>query len=118
MKYFAKLSNENVVLNIHAVSEANAATEEKGIAFLSTLHKWPHWKQTSHSKSESDLRLRPASVGGTYDPVNDVFIHEKPFPSWTLDDNFDWIPPVAMPTYVEDQPPYLWDEDSQTWKQE
>ena len=85
MKHFAKLSNENIVLNVHAVADENAATEEEGIAFLSKIHKWPYWKQTSISAAEDNLRLRPANVGGSYDPVNDVFIHQQPYPSWTLD---------------------------------
>lgn len=115
MKYFAKLSSENVVLNVHTVTDENAATEEEGIAFLSKIHKWPYWKQTS--KSGNSLRLRPATIGGTYDSVNDIFIQEKPFPSWSLDDNFDWIPPVAKPDHIDNQPPFVWDEDSQSWTQ-
>ena len=90
MKHFAKLSNENIVLNVHAVGDENAATEEEGIAFLSKIHKWPYWKQTSISAAEDNLRLRPANVGGSYDPVNDVFIHQQPYPSWTFLDDRDW----------------------------
>jgi hypothetical protein len=34
----------------------------------------------------------------TYDAVNDVFIAPQPYPSWSLDENFDWQPPTPMPT--------------------
>jgi len=117
MKHFAKLSSDNIVLNVHAVSDDNAATEEQGISFLSEIHKWPYWKQTSISAAEDNLRLRPAMIGGSYDPVNDVFIHQQPYPSWTLDNDFEWVAPVARPDFVEGQPPYTWDEDSQSWIQ-
>ena len=40
-KYFAKLAVDNTILNMEVVSDANAATEAKGIEFLSKVHGWP-----------------------------------------------------------------------------
>ena len=48
----------------------------------------------------------------------DMFVHPKPFPSWTLDSNGDWQPPVAKPAdYVPHNRGgnYLWNESGQSW---
>ena len=37
-KHFAKLAEDNTVLNMEVVSDSNAATEAKGIAFLKKIH--------------------------------------------------------------------------------
>ena len=33
-----------------------------------------------------------------------------PYPSWTLDENYDWQPPVEKP-----EGDYYWDEENQEW---
>jgi hypothetical protein len=77
----------------------------------------------SFQELENDSRCRRwnfASIGGTYDPTNDVFIIAKPHPSWTLKtSDWTWEAPVAYPTtltYGDNQPYYTdWDEDNQRW---
>jgi hypothetical protein len=51
-----------------------------------------------------------AQVGGKY--VDENFIEPKPFPSWILDENYDWQPPVAYP---QDNVTYFWNEDNLEW---
>ena len=58
--------------------------------------------------------LTSTAVGYTYDKTNDVFILPQPYSSWSLDSNFDWQPPTAMP---DDGKEYDWDEDKKTWNQ-
>jgi hypothetical protein len=41
----------------------------------------------------AQIRKQYAGIGFTYDAVNDVFIAPQPYPSWALDDNFNWQPP-------------------------
>ena len=60
-----------------------------------------------------NIRKQYAGIGYTYDPVNDVFIAPQPYPSWTLDENFDWQPPTPMP--VEEGKQYAWFEPNQQW---
>jgi hypothetical protein len=43
------------------------------------------------------MRKQYAGIGFTYDAVNDVFIAPQPYPSWSLDNNFDWQPPTPKP---------------------
>ena len=53
-----------------------------------------------------------AGIGYIYDDVNDVFITPQPYPSWSLDDNYEWKAPITKP---DDN--YIWNEDSQSWEQ-
>lgn len=39
-------------------------------------------------------------------------IPQQPVPSWTLNENLIWTPPVPMPT---DKPGYLWNEETLSW---
>ena len=110
MKYFAKLDENNIVLNVEPVNEGAAATEAKGIEFLNKTHGHASWKECSKDKS---MRKNPAMLGGTYDEGRDAFIPAKPFPSWTLNETTcDWDPPVAIP---ESDTAHRWDEGSGAW---
>ena len=53
-----------------------------------------NWVQTSYNHN---FRKQFAGVGYTYDKVNDVFVQPQPYPSWTLDSNHDWQPPIPEP---------------------
>jgi len=77
------------------------------------------WIQTSyntygnkHSAGGVPLRGNYAGIGYTYDAVHDVFYAPQPYPSWELDENWLWQPPVAMP---KDEKAYVWDENTKTW---
>jgi hypothetical protein len=65
-------------------------------------------KRTSYNHN---IRKQYAGIGFTYDAVNDVFITPQPYPSWSLDENFDWQPPTPQPALLG----WYWDEDSLSW---
>ena len=65
-------------------------------------------KRTSYN---NNIRKQYAGIGFSYDAINDVFIAPQPYPSWSLDENFDWQPPTSMPTEGR----WYWDEDSLSW---
>ena len=54
-----------------------------------------------------------AGIGYTYDDVNQNFIAPQPYPSWTLDSNDQWQPPVPKPPAP---PQTYWDETTQSWQ--
>jgi hypothetical protein len=54
-----------------------------------------------------------AGIGYTYDATNNNFISPQPYPSWILDDNDDWQPPIPQPPAP---PKTMWDEETQTWQ--
>ncbi len=68
-------------------------------------------KRTSYNHN---IRKQYAGIGFTYDEVNNVFITPQPYPSWSLDQNFDWQPPTPMPNSQPGQ--WRWDENSLNWQ--
>jgi hypothetical protein len=78
MAHFAKLDNDNIVLEVHAVhnnellDENGQESEAKGIEFLVNWSGgYTNWKQTSYN---GNFRGKYAGVGDTYDTQNDVFV--------------------------------------------
>jgi hypothetical protein len=60
----------------------------------------------------NNIRKQYAGIGFTYNEIADVFVVPKPFPSWSLDSNYDWQAPIEYPA---DGKQYLWDEANQVW---
>ncbi len=111
MAHFAKLDENNIVIAVHCVVNQmlNQNDEESsGRNFLTALHNYPFWVQTSYN---GNFRKQFAGIGYTYDAVNDVFIVPQPYASWSLDENFDWQPPTPRPEGLS----WYWDEDSLSW---
>ena len=52
--------------------------------------------------------LSRGGIGWSFDGTN--FIAPQPYPSWALDNNYDWQPPTPKPDGH-----YYWNEDTQTW---
>ena len=116
MAYFAKLDENNVVLEVHTVHnnellQDGIESEAKGIRFfIEWSGGYTNWKQTSYN---CRIRKNYAGVGYTYDSVRDAFIPPKPFPSWVLNEETClWDAPVAMP---DDGKLYNWDEETLSW---
>lgn len=64
-------------------------------------------KRTSYNNK---IRKQYAGIGFYYDLLNDIFIAPQPYPSWSLDNNFDWQPPTPKPEGA-----YIWDESQLIW---
>ena len=112
MAHFAKLDENNIVVEVNVVNNEvlNPNNEEaSGILFLTEWSGgYTNWKQTSYNEN---FRKQYAGIGYSYDPVADVFIAPQPYPSWTLDDNFDWQPPTPRPEGID----LYWDEETLSW---
>jgi len=113
MAHFAKVENGIVTRVIVAEPEF----------FNSFVDSSPgDWIQTSyntrggvHLLDGTPLRKNFAGVGYTYDRVKDAFIPQKPYPSWTLnEESCLWEPPTPKPT---DGKGYEWNEDTQSWSE-
>ena len=114
MAHFAKLDDNNLVLEVHVVANAalDAINEElSGIEFLTEWSGgYTNWKQTSYNGS---FRKNYAGVGYFYDEVRDAFISPKPFNSWILnEETCQWNAPVDHPN---DGKIYRWNEDNISW---
>jgi len=114
MAHFAQLDQNNqvtqvIVLSNAAVGDEFPASESVGQSFIAdTLKLDGVWKQTSYN---GNFRKQYAGIGYEYNVENDVFIAPRPFESWTLDENFDWQPPVPRP----EDGLWIWNEENQEW---
>ena len=77
MASFAKIGLNNKVIAVHSVhndilKDANGVEQEVlGVEFLTNLHGWSIWKQTSYN---GNIRKNYAGIGYTYDRMLDIFI--------------------------------------------
>ena len=101
MSHFAKIDKDNIVTEVLVAEQDFINSGAVGDSSL--------WIQTSYNHN---IRKQYAGKGFTYDKTNDVFIAPQMYASWTLDANFDWQPPTAMP---DDGKDYSWNEDTQAW---
>jgi hypothetical protein len=132
MAHFAKLDENNIVLEVivigNDVPTSNGPLGENdmhpdGEQYCKDIFKVNNkFKQTSYNKK---FRKKFAGVGNTYNEVLNMFIGQQPFPSFTLNNNGDWVGPVANPTVLIEetgepecpQYPYSprWNEQNQYW---
>lgn len=85
-------------------------SERKGLTCKRTCKKTSH---NEHKDGGTPFRKNYAGVGYTFDPNLDAFIPPKPHNSWVMDESIaDWVAPVDYP---EDENPYVWNEETQSW---
>jgi len=126
MATFAKIGLNNKVIGVHSLhndvlKDSNGVEQEVlGIDFLTKLHGWAIWKQTSYNTSGgvhkldgTPFRKNHAGIGYTYDEDKDAFIPQKPYNSWTLNETTClWEAPSAYP---DDGKQYQWNEETTSW---
>ena len=136
MAHFAKISEENIVLNVLRLDDKDASTEEAGQQYLETHSNWPAnlWIQTSyntwknqHGLGGTPLRGNYAAVGFEWDSENQIFWPTKDFHSWVKDiPNAKWTSPIGdAPALTAEQQSqndaqthlwaYSWNESGQSW---
>ena len=118
MAHFAKINEENIVIDVVVVDESQ---EHRGEDFLANdLGFGGRWIQTSynthlgqHSQGKTPLRKNYASIGCIYDPIRDAFYLQQPYPSWIFnEDTCSWSAPIALP---DNEKVYEWNEETQSW---
>lgn len=114
MAHFAQIEN-GIVQQVIVISNDDAPdpypeSETVGKLFIASLGLEGEWRQTSYNGT---FRAHYAGIGYTYDEANDVFLSPQPYPSWVLDDQWNWKAPTPSPE--DDEYVYYWDEDSLTW---
>jgi len=87
MKYYAQIQN-NVVVNISCAADDWIAPSD----FVEYTNS------------------NPAMIGCIYNKEKHRFVYQQPYPSWTLDSNLVWQPPVAKPNGN-----FAWNEGTQSW---
>jgi hypothetical protein len=142
MAHFAKLDNNNVVVQVIVVNndvliENGIEVEQKGIDFLRQIYNEPNsnWKKSSYNTSGGQyfttdsqglkilgpdqskaFRKNSASIGATYDANRDAFIPKKPYKAWILNEQTClWEPPIPFPSSNDVNAIYVWDDNIDNW---
>ena len=85
MSHFAEI-RDGIVQRVIVAEQDFINSGAVGDSFL--------WVQTSYN---NNFRKQYAGIGYRYDKAADVFVAPQPYPSWTLDDNHDWVPQQQCP---------------------
>ncbi len=108
MSHWAEIDDTNTVLRV-LVGDNNDPSGDEGYQWLID-NLGGTWIKTSYN---GNIRKNFAGVGYTYDQVNDVFIPPKPYPSWLLDNNFNWQAPTPKPNEGK----WHWNEENLEWQE-
>ena len=125
MAYFAEIDENNKVLRVVVACDTDIANNGGNLSEQASEYfksKVPlsingiKWIQTF---SNGEFRKQKASINFTYDSFKDKFISPQPYPSWSLDSNDDWQPPIVKPELTLEQKEnnnfYIWNETNQNW---
>ena len=137
MAHFAKISEQNIVLQVLTLNDENTLdpngveNELIGQQYLEKHNNWPAhlWIKTSyhtfenkHAQGKTPFRGNYAGVGFQWDPVNEIFWFNSPYPSWIKNiETASWKSPLGdKPELTQEQKnqntalthnwSYYWDE--------
>lgn len=117
MAHFAEIDENNIVLRVIVVNNSDCGggnfpeSEPLGQEYISSIGLDGNWLQTSYNHN---FRKQYACIEFKYDEQGDVFIKPQPYPSWNLNQNYDWEPPIPMP---ETDGLWEWNEEQQQWEE-
>jgi len=125
MAYFAEIDENNKVLRVVVACDTDIAnnggdlSEQASEYFKSIVPLSINGIKWIQTFSNGEFRKQKASINFTYDSFKDKFISPQPYPSWSLDSNDDWQPPIVKPELTLEQKEnnnfYIWNETNQNW---
>ena len=107
MAHYAFLDENNIVTEVIVGIDETELIEGLETESWYSQFRNQICKRTSYN---GNIRKQFAGIGYKYDVVADVFIAPQPYPSWSLNNNFDWQPPTPRPDGK-----YYWDESTLSW---
>lgn len=114
--YYAEVNENNIVTRILVVPASEHGRGEDYLA--NDLGLGGRWFLT---EMDTGFRKQYATVGAEFiesstNYPDGVFLRLKPWPTWVLDENYDYVPPLPKPT-EDPQPGYewIWSETTQEW---
>ena len=108
MAHYAYLDDNNIVV---AVTVGKDETELIDGLDTETYYSRGTPYTVKRTSYNGNIRKQYAGIGYTYDAVNDVFISPQPYPSWALDNDFNWQAPTPRPEGMG----WYWNEVEQVW---
>jgi len=115
MSHYAQIDGNNIVTRVLVIEQDVIDTGLFGdpSSFIQTSY---NTVGGIHALGGTPLRKNYAGIGFVYDKQRDAFYPQRPYPSWTLnEDTCLWEPPVPMPTDGNTVVTYLWDEITTSW---
>jgi hypothetical protein len=120
MAHFAKIDENNIVVNILKIPDEE---EYRGEEYLNAIGFEGRWIQTSyntyaneHIFGDTPLRANYARIGGVYDEEYDVFYSKKPNDQVILNTTtFLWEYPIPIPDYNKAVEIPRWNKETQQW---
>jgi hypothetical protein len=94
MAHYAFLDNNNIVTEVIVGIDETELIEGLDPETWYSNFRNQTCKRTSYNNK---IRKQYAGIGYKYDVDADVFIALQPYPSWSLDENFDWQAPISKP---------------------
>jgi hypothetical protein len=119
MAHFAELDQYNRVIRVLVACNQDIANNggeqsEQAAKFFETVCPLTpigvKYVQTSYN---NNFRRIFAGNGSFYDPELNIFYSEKPFESWSLDENKNWVPPIEKPN--DSNYSIIWNENNLRW---
>ena len=107
MAHYAYLDDTNTVIAVIVGKDESELIDGLDTETYYALGTNYTVKRTSYN---GRIRKQYAGIGYTYNPDADVFIAPQPFPSWSLDENYDWQAPTPKP-----EGDWAWNEDTLSW---
>ncbi len=107
MSHWAEIDSNNKVTRV-VVGDNNDPNGDEGYQWLID-NLGGTWIKTSYN---GNIRYNFAGLNHFYDKENDAFIAPQPYPSWSLNEQFTWQPPIPMPDKIKT---YKWDEELGNW---
>jgi hypothetical protein len=111
MAHYAFLDENNIVTEV--ITGRNEDEVVQGISDWEAHYGQIRGQVCKRTSYNSNIRKQFAGIGYTYNMESDVFIQPQPYPSWILNEHFDWEAPTPMP----EKGYWYWDEDSLNWVQ-
>lgn len=120
MAHYAFIDSNNIVVKVITGVDEDVTQLDNGVEVGGSTEAWERFyenqpwhsgltcKRTSYN---SNIRGRYAGIGFIYREDIDQFVAPQPYPSWSLDENYDWQPPTPRPTDLTKE--YAWFEPNQ-----
>tara|TARA_Y100001949_G_C15800760_1_gene249126 strand:+ start:187 stop:627 length:441 start_codon:yes stop_codon:yes gene_type:complete len=124
MWHYAKIDENNIVINVMTINNQDGEDEAHGVAICEQLtgDAGP-WIKGSHT--DGLFRKVGPGRGMTWDPDRDGFIPKRPGPagalweSWVIDETtLYWAPPIGYPDGYDRYTVFgswVWDEENVAW---
>lgn len=111
MAHYAFIDENNIVTEVITGKDENELIDGLDPETWYGNFRGQVCKRTSYN---NNIRKQYAGIGFTYDANADIFVAPQPFPSWVLNNNYEWESSIPLPE-DSDTVFYSWSEETLSW---